>query len=207
MKLKQIKNLDYLLKINNDYYKDKIGYESSLIDDENKIKRFQKFGFAQGLYLQNDNNENIGYIMYQLINKTNIHNRDELFLYLCDIYVDENYQKQGLASELINSTIIIDYMKEKLNYKNIQIYSTIETNNIESLKLHLKNGFKIFEIEKEEYTINGKELDGYLLYKNYEGIDNFEKLNKQNNLNEDIKKSLNINEKKYPLMNLKYEFW
>lgn len=99
----------------------------------------------------------------------------------------------------------MDYLKEKLNYKNIQIYSTIETTNLESLKLHLKNGFKIFEIEEEEYTINGKELDGYLLYKNYEGIDNFEKLNKQKNLNEEIKESLNINEKNYPLMNLKID--
>lgn len=50
MKLKKIDNLDYLLKINNDYYKNKLGYQSGLMDNEEVLQNFQKFGYLQGLY-------------------------------------------------------------------------------------------------------------------------------------------------------------
>lgn len=194
MKLEKIDNLDYLLKINNDYYKNKLGYQSGLMDNEEVLQNFQKFGYLQGLYLKNKKNENIGYIVYQITGINQHHNKKELSLYLSDIYIDEKYQNKGLGNELINSTIIIDYMKNLFDFENIQIYSTIAIDNINSLKLHLKNNFKVYDIEKNEYKINNKKIDGYLLYKNYQGINNFDLINKLDSTNNDLLESLNINQ-------------
>ena len=95
------------------------------------------------LYVYELNKKVIGFIHY-----TKLYNSVDLV----DLYVDENYRKQKVATNLI------DYMITNLDIDD-RIFLEVNTTNQNALNLYQKFGFKIINIRKNYYGEN----DAYIM--------------------------------------------
>ncbi len=86
--------------------------------------------------------------------QVNIEDIPDNSVYIWEIVTDKNYKGRGIANKLMK------YLIEK--YKNYNIYSCVASDNIPSLKLHEKNGFKILTQFKEK----NKKSEQYIMIKN-----------------------------------------
>ena len=95
------------------------------------------------LYVYELNKKVIGFIHY-----TKLYNSVDLV----DLYIDENYRKQKVATNLI------DYMITNLDIDD-RIFLEVNTTNQNALNLYQKFGFKIINIRKNYYGEN----DAYIM--------------------------------------------
>ena len=95
------------------------------------------------LYVYELNKKVIGFIHY-----TKLYNSVDLV----DLYVDENYRKQKVATNLI------DYMITNLDIDD-RIFLEVNTTNQNALNLYQKFGFKIINVRKNYYGEN----DAYIM--------------------------------------------
>ena len=95
------------------------------------------------IYIYELNKKVIGFIHY-----TKLYNSVDLV----DLYIDENYRKQKVATNLI------DYMITNLDIDD-RIFLEVNTTNQNALNLYQKFGFKIINIRKNYYGEN----DAYIM--------------------------------------------
>ena len=118
-----------------------------------KKQFLKKTNFGIGFY----NHKIIeGFIFGDLINIKNILEY-EIFL----IYVNHNKRKLGYGTKLLKEISLI--LKEK---KIKKIYLEVAENNLEAIKLYIKNGYKNTGIRKKYYKIKNCSVDAYLFEKN-----------------------------------------
>lgn len=74
---------------------------------------------------------------------------------------DKKYWGKGMATEAIR--LICEYAFYYLNLK--KIIARVESENIGSMKVLEKNGFKLFGINPQNFFLDGKYLDTHMFYK------------------------------------------
>jgi diamine N-acetyltransferase len=75
------------------------------------------------------------------------------------IIIDEHFRKEGIGKASLN--LLIDYSFNILQLH--QLYCNIEVDNMASLRLFEKSGFKKVGLKKDWLFINGKFVDEWLL--------------------------------------------
>jgi len=98
-------------------------------------KRFDFYLRTGSSFVAEQDSEVVGYVVSQTINF--MHGIDRL-LWIEYIVVKSNFRRQGIGLALMNK--LIDYAKRSdIN----RIYSTINPDNEDSIKLHIKSGFNV----------------------------------------------------------------
>lgn len=77
--------------------------------------------------------------------------------YLSSVFIEPNFQKKGIASQLLNS--ILGYSKKHVE----QILLTVADNNKPAIQLYKKFGFETYGIEKKALKDNGKYIDEIMM--------------------------------------------
>lgn len=81
--------------------------------------------------------------------------------HLISFYISSNYQGLGIGTKLMK--FVLEFLKKRKGI--IKIDSSVNEGREASLKIHLKEGFKIIGKAKKEMKIGGKFYDQYLLEK------------------------------------------
>lgn len=77
--------------------------------------------------------------------------------YLSSVFIEPNFQKKGIASQLLTS--ILGYSKKHVE----QILLTVADNNKPAIQLYKKFGFETYGIEKKALKDNGKYIDEIMM--------------------------------------------
>jgi len=115
--------------------------ECFLIDiwTEEIFTDFLDHPFIKKIGLFNENNELIGYIIYDRDYDDSLH--------LLNLAIKSSYRRQGLGTRLINYAIKNENKKEPLG----KVYFEVQIDNYSAISLYEKLGFKKSSIIKEAY--------------------------------------------------------